>query len=393
LDPRTREAAPARLVSLDTYRGLVMVLLVSGGFGLRDVAAKFPGSPFWQQVHRQLTHLPWSGCALWDLIQPAFIFMAGVAIPYSYAARRARGESDRAILRHTALRSLLLILLGLFLVSTKSEGGTNWVFTNVLIEIGLGLLLVSRLRGRPPRMQAAVMAALCALHWGLFVAYPAPPPDFDRRAFNVPEGFETFTGLWAHWNLNTNVAAAFDRWFLNLFPRKTPYVGADGWQTLNIIMNTVTMTMGLMAGELLRGPLDARAKLRRLVAAAVGSGALGAILGQTLCPMVRHVETPAFVFFAAGWVLGMLALLFWAVDVRGWRRWTFPLVVAGMNSTALYCMRQLDVTGWIRKSFAIHFGAGLYRGLLGSVGYAMVGLAGAWLICFWMYRRKIFLRL
>src|SRR5882724_1280822 len=106
---------PARLVSLDAYRGLTMLAMASGGLGLHRVAQSFPDSRVWQIIGYQFEHVPWVGCALWDLIQPSFMFMVGVSMAYSCASRLAHGQSYGRMLWHACVRSLILILLGIFL--------------------------------------------------------------------------------------------------------------------------------------------------------------------------------------------------------------------------------------------------------------------------------------
>jgi predicted acyltransferase len=93
-----RADQPTRLASLDAYRGFIMLLLISGAFGIHSVTKKFPDSGFWTFLGYQFEHVPWSGCgAFWDLIQPAFLFMVGVAIPYSYASRKASRLACNAV--------------------------------------------------------------------------------------------------------------------------------------------------------------------------------------------------------------------------------------------------------------------------------------------------------
>jgi heparan-alpha-glucosaminide N-acetyltransferase len=112
------EPAPARLISMDAYRGFVMICLAANGFGLLKTAGNFPQNATWQAIGYQFDHVPWVGCAFWDLIQPSFMFLVGVAMPYSYARREAAGQSPAKLFRQVLVRSLVLILLGIFLSST-----------------------------------------------------------------------------------------------------------------------------------------------------------------------------------------------------------------------------------------------------------------------------------
>jgi heparan-alpha-glucosaminide N-acetyltransferase len=124
-----------RLMGLDAYRGFIMLAMASGGFGLAKLATHFPESPPWQTFAYQLEHVPWRGGGFWDLIQPSFMFMVGVAMPFSSAGRRAQGQSWSRLFRHALVRSLILIALGVFLSSTGSKQ-TNYTFANVLCQMG-----------------------------------------------------------------------------------------------------------------------------------------------------------------------------------------------------------------------------------------------------------------
>jgi hypothetical protein len=81
-----------RLVSLDAFRGFVMLLMASSGLGLAQMASLYPDSWGWQQIKYQVSHVPWVGCSLWDLIQPSFMFMVGIAVPLSVTRRKEAGQ-------------------------------------------------------------------------------------------------------------------------------------------------------------------------------------------------------------------------------------------------------------------------------------------------------------
>src|SRR4051812_18723469 len=135
------EQAPARLASLDTYRGLVMLLMASEGLGLAEVAKHFPESGIWQGLARQSDHARWQGCTVWDLIMPAFLFIVGVAVPFSLASRRRRGQGSVQIFGHAVWRSCVLVLLGILIMS-EGAAQTNFNFISVLAQIGLGFWVV-----------------------------------------------------------------------------------------------------------------------------------------------------------------------------------------------------------------------------------------------------------
>lgn len=388
--------APPRLTSLDAFRGAIMLLMASSGLGIPQIAKTFPDSPIWAFLGRHCEHANWSGCTLWDLIQPAFMFMVGVALPWSLANRRARGASTRSLVLHALTRSAALIGLAIFLTSAWSPR-TEWVFTNVLAQIGLGYPLLFLVALTPPKAPWIVAFSLLAAYALAFALYPLPAPDFDWTRVGVPADWPHLQGFAAHWDKNSNAAAAFDVWFLNVFPRETPFVfSSGGYQTLNFVPSLATMIFGLIAGRWLRSDAPLSTKLNRLVAAGLVGIALGWLLGFLgLCPIVKRIWTPAWTLYSGGWVCLLLAGFVAVIEGKGWKRWTFPLVVVGLNPITLYCLWQLS-SGFVRENLKRHLGPGIF-GILGSPYAPLMErtaiLLAFWLILLWMYRRKLFIRL
>lgn len=390
-------SAPARLTALDAYRGLVMFLMMAEVLHLGRVAAANPGHAFWQFLAHHQTHVEWIGCSLHDLIQPSFSFLVGVALPYSLASRTARGQSRARMTLHAVWRALVLVLLGVFLRSI-GQRQTNWTFEDTLSQIGLGYVFLFLLGFRPLRDQWLAFALILVGYWTAFALYPLPGPDFDYARVRVPNGWpHLMTGLAAHWNKNSNLAWAFDTWFLNLFPREKPFLcNAGGYATLSFVPTLATMILGVIAGGVLRGPRAPWAKVKWLAAAGLVGLATGAALGWLgVCPVVKRIWTPSWTLYSGGWCLLLLAGFYAVIEIGGWRRWAFPLVVIGMNSIAAYCIAHL-FDDFVAGSLKTHLGAAAFR--LGGDAFAPL-LQGAaillvfWLLLFWMYRRKIFLRI
>ena len=394
--PRPLEK-PARLTSLDAYRGFIMLAMASGGFTLAKVAEYFPGNRYWGFIAYHTDHVAWVGCGFWDLIQPAFMFMAGVAIPYSYASRKNKGESDALILFHVVVRCLVLILLGIFL-SSNGSARPEHLLVNVLTQIGLGYFFVYLLRGRGLIVQLAATAVVLVGYWLFFALYPLPPAGFDYHSVGLKDG-PYLSGFFAHWEMNTNAAAYFDRWLLNLLPayRDKPFVfNPGGYQTLNFIPSMATMLFGLMAGELLRGRKSGLAKLAWLVGTGLICLAVGLLAGWTVCPIVKRIWTPSWAVYSTGWALWMLAAFYALCDLKGWKGWSFFLTVVGMNSIVMYCMSQM-LKPAIRGTFHNLVGEWWFLPwidpiYLPVVQYCVV-LTVLWLACYWMYRRGIFVRI
>lgn len=390
---------PARLASLDAYRGFVMLLMMAEVLRLKRVAQALPDSGVWSFFALQQSHVEWVGCSLHDLIQPSFSFLVGVALPYSIASRRARGQSTGTMIGHAVWRAAVLILLGVFLRST-GRTLTNWTFEDTLTQIGLGYGFLFALGFRPVREQWAAFVLIVVGVWAAFALHPLPAAGFDYAKVGVAQSWlETngLSGFAAHWQKNTNLAAGFETWWLNLFPREKPFLfHSGGYATLSFVPTLATMILGLLAGNVLRGERAPREKLRWFVIAGGSGLAVGALLGWLgVCPVVKRIWTPSWVLFSGGWCCLLLAGFYAGVDVARRGRWAFPLIVIGANSIAAYLIAHLFVD-FIRKALTTHLGAEIFRSL--GAAYEPLVLGGAtlavmWALLYGMYRQRWFLKI
>jgi predicted acyltransferase len=323
--------------------------------------------------------------------------MVGVALPYSIASRIARGQGFSRMLSHAVVRSLILIFLGIFLRSV-GRPQTNFTFEDTLTQIGLGYPFLFLLGFASSRNQWVSLGVLLAGYWALFALYPLPGPNFDWQRVGVPpDWLHHLTGFAQHWDKNSNPAAAFDQWFLNLFPRQKPFVyNGGGYATLSFIPTLGTMIFGLIAGRWLRTDRPAAAKLSQLLFA----GAVCLIVGLVLhwlgvCPIVKRIWTPSWTIYSAGWAFLLLGFFYGIIDWKEYRSWAFPLVVVGMNSIAMYCLVHL-IDRFLIDSFKTHLGRDFFR-FFGETFEPLLSGAAAllvlWLLLYWMYRRKLFLRI
>jgi heparan-alpha-glucosaminide N-acetyltransferase len=386
----------ARNVAVDAYRGFVMLLMMGEVLRLAAVAKALPGNWFWAFLGYNQSHVEWAGCSLHDMIQPSFSFLVGVALPYSIASRLRKGASFGPMFVHALWRSLLLAALGIFLRSMESPI-TNFTFEDTLTQIGCGYPLLFLLGFRSPRWQWGGFGAILFGYWLAWALYPAPGPHFNYPAVGVPANWpHNFTGFASHWNKNSNLGLAFDQWFLNLFPRTRPFVANEGgYLTLSFIPTLGTMILGLIAGRWLRSAAPSIPMKKLIVAGCIGVAA-GLLLHFTgICPVVKRIWTPAWTLFSGGVCFLFLAGFSWIIDVKKHRRWAYPLIVVGMNSIAAYLIAHL-CEGFVSSSLRIHLGTKPFL-IFGSAfepllfGAAM--LAIYWLMLWWMFRRKIFLRI
>jgi predicted acyltransferase len=394
--PQVTVSAPRRNIAVDAYRGFVMLLMMGEVMSFASVAQAFPGSLFWRILAFNQTHVEWSGMGLHDTIQPGFTFLVGVALPYSIHSRLSKGQSFRKQLAHTMWRSLVLIALGIFLRSLHSPL-TNFTFEDTLTQIGLGYTFAFLLAYCRPKWQWISLGAILFGYWLAWALYPAPGLNFNYAAVGVPADWHfNFTGFAAHWNKNSNLGQAVDVWFLNLFPRVSRFAyNGGGYLTLSFIPTLGTMLLGLRAGEWFRAAAPRIPIKRFVIAGALLIAAALVLHAAGICPIVKRIWTPSWTLFSGGVCFLFLAAFSWVIDVKGHRRWAFPLVVVGMNSIAAYLIAHLW-EDFIVTNLHTHlgyrifeiFGAGLQPLLLGIAVMLIY-----WLTLFWMYRKKIFLRI
>jgi predicted acyltransferase len=398
----TEKPPPARVASIDVYRGLVMFLMMAEVLHLGRMARTFPDSPVWKFLGYHQSHVEWTGCSLHDLIQPSFSFLVGAAVPFSLASRMGRGQSVGWMTLHAVWRALLLSGLGIFLRSVGRRQ-TNFTFEDTLTQIGLGYVPLFLLGLVAPRRMWVVWLALVVIlagYWAAFAMYPLPGSDFDYAAVGVkPDWHEkhNYTGFAAHWNKNSNAAWAFDTWFLNLFPRERPFLfNGGGYATLSFLPTLATMILGLIAGIWLReGGRGWQAVVRLVLAGAVcmAAGLAADLVG--ICPSVKRIWTPAWTLYSGGWCFLILAGFYAVLDGIGWRAWAFPLTVIGMNSIAAYVMAHL-IDDFLLASFKTHLGPNVFKYWGPEYEPVVSGTALLlvyWLILFWMYRRRVFLKI
>jgi predicted acyltransferase len=390
---------PTRLASLDAYRGFVMFLMMAEVLKFASVSKALPDSEFWAFLAHHQSHVEWRGCSLHDLIQPSFSFLVGVSLPFSLANRVGRGQPLWKMALHAFWRAFVLVWIGIILRSLW-QSTPDYGFTDTLSQIGLGYGFLFLIGMGSARIQWLAFGVILVAYWAFFAAWPAPGPEFDWAAVGVkPDWLEHngLTGFAAHWNKNANAAAAFDAWFLNLFPREKPFVfSSGGYQVLSFVPTLATMILGLIAGGVLKGGQSPLAKVGWLTAAGLVALAAGYGLDAAgICPSVKRIWTPSWVLFSGGWCLLLTSLFYLVIDICGIRLWVFPLCVIGMNSIACYCMSTSFVKPELHKIVKRHLGAGTFE-VLGpefvTLLHGAATLLLLWLILYWMYRRKVFIR-
>ena len=387
-----------RVASVDVYRGFVMLLMMAEVLSLQDVAKALPDSKFWQFIGFNQSHVPWTWLSLHDMIQPSFTFLVGVVLPYSIASRKNKGASFGNIIGHTIKRSFILIFLGIFLRSMHSEQ-TYWTFEDTLTQIGLGYTFLVLISLYSQRVQIAMLVFILVAYWLAFALYPLPGADFNYTAAGVTANWEhNLSGFAAHWNKNTNFAWAFDQWFMNLFPRENPFLfNGGGYSTLSFIPTLGTMVLGLLAGNILNSSVTSRKKLNSFAMYGIGLILLGAIIHFAgINPIVKRIWTPAWTIFSGGICFLFLAMFYGLIDMKDRKKGTFFLMVIGVNSIAAYVIADGGMRNVINDSLFIHLGKNFDQ-ILGPAYATLISgglvLFFEWLILYWMYKKKLFIKI
>ena len=357
-----------RLLSLDVFRGLTMFLLIAESTHIYSLLVNpaFEGTIL-SAIGQQFHHHPWNGLRFWDLIQPFFMFIVGVAMPFSFGKRWARGDTWRKTLGHASRRAGLLLLFGWALYCII-PGRITFRFDNVLAQLSFTFFFAFLIMRKPARFQILISLGLILLTEGLYRLWPV-------TGFNQPFIPDKNFGAW------------FDMFI-------TGHLNQGHWVIFNAIPTAAHTIWGVLAGRLLRSNRSPAGKIRILTAAGLIGVAAGFALNP-LTPIIKRICTSSFVFASGGFCLLTLAFTYWLIDVRKYRKFSLFLAVVGMNPLFIYLFTNTGGTRWLRGIIS-PFSA-LISGWMGKVPAEMfqAGLVWAmlWGICWWLYKRRIFIRI
>lgn len=338
-----------------------MICLISVGFGF----AAFKGHPVLGFLALQVDHVKWEGMVFWDLIQPAFMFMVGVAMPFAYANRRAIGQTHNRIWLHAIQRAVMLIVIANVIGSIHS-GEPTLGFINVLDQIAIGYLLAFLLINSGYRKQIVATAGILLVYTVAWILYPG-------------------NGSGGPWDMGyDNLGAAFDKWLLGR-TYSGYYVG------LNAIPSAATIIIGMICGRLVGSDLPKRRIMSTLSMASIG-GILSGLLLSPFVPIIKRIWTASFTLYSAGIVILGLLFFYWIVEVKGLKRWTYPLVVVGMNSIFAYIIFQM-ARGSVEDA-VLTFIRPLVSALgpYGEVVHSVLSLAVIWYALRFFHKRRIFFK-
>ncbi len=360
-----------RLYSLDALRGFDMFWIM-GAEEIFHALFKATGSPFWGAISNQLTHPDWNGFHFYDLIFPLFLFMAGVATPYSVGRELEKGRSRNQLLGRVIKRGLILVVLGIIVnngLTIKPIADIR--FASVLGRIGLAYMFANIIYLYTK--ERAQMIWFCAIILGYWIVMKT------AHAPNFPPGDLTMQG---------NFASYVDRTFL---PGKL-YLGIhDPEGIFSTIPAIATGLLGILAGTLLKKTtLTGPQKAARLAI----TGVVFLILAQLWnlnFPINKNLWTSSFVLQVGGISLLLLSLFYYIIDVKGYQKWSFFFRVIGMNSILIYMSGH-----FINWEYTTHGFFGWLGQLVGNpfnaVVMAICYVFVKWAFLYFMYQKKVFLR-
>ena len=362
---------PARLASIDALRGFDMLMIAGGGTFIQLLHGK-TGLAWVDAVSAQFEHPEWHGFAFYDFIFPLFLFLAGTSLPFSLKSGLAKGYSKTSLLRKVGKRMGVLILLGILYKNAPVDifDPAHIRYGSVLGRIGIGTFLATVLYLNFSQNQRLYIALGVLVGYFLVMKF-IPTPGYGA-------GDLTFEG-----NLN----GWFDRHFM---PGRLLQKTYDELALLTQLPAACLVIFGTLAGDVLLNHSGSQAKLKRLlVLGAIGIAA--GLLWNFVFPINKHLWSSSFILLTAGMAFWSLALFYWIIDVRGWQRWSFFFRVIGMNSLVMYlAYRFIDFDGTSRLLFS-----GIYGHLAEDwhrVINALGGLLVAWLFLYFLWRKKVFVK-
>jgi len=358
LEPTEVGPGTKRCLALDAFRGFIMIVLASRGFGFEGLQ----GDPAWGRIAHWFDHVPWEGGVFWDMIQPSFMFMVGVAMPFALRRRHELGATERDNLRHVLARSIRLIILSQIVIWV-GDGEIRPQLINVLSQIAFTYFLTYLIMQWRWRYQAVAVVVLLAGWTGLFFSFPGPDGPFSPR---------------------NHIGLVVDRAIFH-------YDYDPAYSTLNFIPSTVWTLTGAWVGRMLMTSKAHRSNLLKLAGGMILSFAVAWALHPWI-PFVKQLCTASFILYSLGWVLCMLIGFYVVIEMVGYRKWTFPLVVVGMNSIFIYFVSEV-LFRWLDRAvgvFTFHYS---FIGKLAPVAQATTVLVVMWYMCYWLYRRAIFFKL
>lgn len=360
-----------RIVSLDVMRGIIMILLAGESALVYDSLFHLHLPAFANDIVMQFFHHPWHGLHFWDVVQPAFMMMAGTAMYISFYRKEQKGITWSANFKHIALRSLKLFVLGTALHCVYA-GKLVWELWNVLTQLAFTTVIAYLMIKRSAVFQIIAGLLLIMLN---DILYRRVLMDGYSQPYVEFHNFGAYVDTLVMGKINT-----------------------DGWVAINIIPTAAHTIWGMTIGRLLIGKISAAKKIRLLCIAGCAALLAGYVMDWLhIVPIIKRISTGPFVLASAGWVILMLAFIYWLVDVKQKNKYAWIATVVGMNSIFIYLFFETVGAQWVNPTVAIFIGG--FTSLLHAppaiqaVLNAFVVWMMEWYLCYWLAKKNIFIKL
>jgi predicted acyltransferase len=359
-----------RLLSLDFMRGLIMVLLVLESTRFFENLHEVSGDTVFATLLMQFFHHPWHGLRFWDLVQPAFMFMAGVALAHSITRQQASGMSWNESFLKTLKRSGWLFFWGVLDYAVR-RNGLSFELWDVLTQLSFTTLVAFLIFRWSVSAQIAFSLALLVLTEILYRYTDVP--GFDMP-FTNQHNFGNFMDL--------------------LLMNK---INEDGWVAINCIPTAAHTIWGALIGKLLLSDQPSRDKVKWMLISGAVALALGYALDLTITPIIKRIATSSFTLASGGWSILALCLAYWWIDIMNHKKHLYFFVVVGMNSLFIYLFIEIVASRW----FNGYIGA-ITTGLLEIVHlpHGLIAIITSlaiftleWNLCNFLYKKKIFFKI
>lgn len=363
-------AKGVRLASLDFYRGLIMILLMIESTRLYDHLSEITTGTAIHPLINQFFHHPWHGLHFWDLVQPGFMFIAGVAMAFSLYKQTAHGVPWKRQAEKAVKRSGWLFFWGVLDYAVRGDH-LSFELWDVLTQMSFTLLVAFLIFRWKPGYQLLFSFGLLVLTAILY------------RFTNIPGYDQPFTD-------QHNFGNYFDLLIMNK-------LNTDGWVAINCIPTAAHTIWGAVAGKWLLTLPDNKSKLKKIFIL----GTITLVLGYALdiagiTPIIKRIATTSFTLASGGWCLLGLAFLYWWIDVMQHKRFLRFFLIVGMNSIFIYIFFEIVVSRWLYDYCHV-----IVNGLISPIGFdghviniinSLVIFAIEWGLCFWLYKKKIFFK-
>jgi len=354
-----------RILSIDFFRGLVMFILVSGiGTLFNGLAEQGKGGALIELLNKHSDHGVWFEIYFWDLIQPFFMFIVGVAMPFSLSKRLARGDDWKKSFYHALKRSFWLLVLGFMLGATDK----TYYLTNILPQLAFVYVIAFLLMQKNIKWQLSVSFALILISDLLYHFWPV-------EGYNMP------------YTPGHNFGSWFD---MVTVGHLHPY----HWVTFNAIPTCAHIIWGVLTGKLLMTDWSQKKKLSVMVLAGL-SGVISGYVLSLYIPMIERICTSSFVIFSGGWCVLAMAFSYWLIDIMNFKKIALFFAIVGMNPILIYLFTSLGGRALLTRMarpFTYRLFSWSNDFVINMVTIFAVAVM-VWSICYFLYKRKIFIKL